>query len=230
MGALACVASPTGARVRRALARDGDRFLLRADRAPFDDGWHRVLGWVEPDALDRLAALAPASWCALRWELATARASLRAPRAPRSRARVAVSPLGARHHAAWEGLHRGAALPRLDDGVPFARVVMGAWVDGALVGAVFLTRDGDDGWVSGLRVARAQRGRGVAGALLAAVSDLAPRWGLASLRAYVHPHNAPSRRAFASAGYAPAGRWWSDPHDPFAAAERAWEELSRLSP
>ncbi len=77
--------------------------------------------------------------------------------------------------------------------------------DGARIAQVRYSRSGDSAEVS-ISVAPAHRGRGYGTAILNASADLAGHaLGVAKLVALVLPANAASVRAFAKAGYAPAG-------------------------
>ena len=60
-----------------------------------------------------------------------------------------------------------------------------------------------EGWVSGLRVVSAQRGRGVGGQLLEAILGDARVEGLTALRAVIEVGNTPSRRLFERFGFRP---------------------------
>jgi RimJ/RimL family protein N-acetyltransferase len=72
---------------------------------------------------------------------------------------------------------------------------------GAPVGQVRLDRDGTEAEVS-ISVAPSARGRGVAGAMLAAADGEGARWGITALVARIKPSNERSLRLFRSAGYA----------------------------
>jgi ribosomal protein S18 acetylase RimI-like enzyme len=94
------------------------------------------------------------------------------------------------------------------------RSLGGVWiaeVDGAAVGHVVLTRcfsmeyGGLRGFIDDLYVRPADRGRGIAAALLAAAREAATADGVRALHVEVGPDNALARRLYARAGYEESG-------------------------
>jgi GNAT superfamily N-acetyltransferase len=61
----------------------------------------------------------------------------------------------------------------------------------------------EEGWISGLRVARSRRGEGLGGEFLEGVTSDARSIGLAELRAVIEDSNSASRRLFARHGFRP---------------------------
>lgn len=74
--------------------------------------------------------------------------------------------------------------------------------DGAIAGCVFLQRQGDAVYLSRVAVDDAWRGRGIAGALLAAAEDAARAMGAARLTLAVRLALPGNRRLFESFGFA----------------------------
>jgi len=227
VGAVACVASGGRLAWRRVIdVRDGAA-LLRAEVAPFDDGWWReLIGCARAEgAYAALSAAAPSVVTEAAW-----RAALAWSKAPRlaGRRRASVPWVTRTLSPADEGA-RDAMLDRAYGGRPHGAApatVVGLFAPGgALVGEYHLLVEGERGLSSGMVVEPAWRARGGGVALARGVLAAARALGLKRVGCAIAARNGPSIGAHLRAGYADAGRWRTWPDDPLLAAERQWREF-----
>lgn len=230
-GAVACVVSGRRLAWRRVVAVRGGEALLRAEVAPFDDGWFgELVGCAAaPGALGAVAARAPAAYAAAAWWSAVALAHLRgAAAAVRARrdVRWATRALGPDDEPA-----RRALLARVHGGDPSRfgpapGAVVGLFAPGgALAGEYHLRVEGTLGRSSAMVVEPAWRGRGGGAALARGLVEEARRRGLGAVRCAIAARNLASVRAHRGAGFSTDGRWVRWPDDPLLAAERQWLEF-----
>jgi len=211
---------------RRVLDVRGGSFLLRADVAPFVDGWFSdFIGvLVERSAVSHMARRAPRLWTEGLWAAAMARSHLAARRRThRERAWFSTRVLtkadadayAALCRRAYNGSDRRASLMR-------HHVGLGLFTAGNLVGATLLVPE-EDHWLScSTLVDPLWRGRGGGEVLLRAALAEARRRNELPVLGHVHARNLASMTACRRAGLVPTGRWWRDPVDPLMAAERQW--------
>jgi ribosomal protein S18 acetylase RimI-like enzyme len=112
--------------------------------------------------------------------------------------------------AAFTAGFGGYAIPVVLDAVRLSRRVrqdqydlensLVAYEGGEVLGVAVLAVRADVGWVAGLGVVPARRGRGRGRLLLAALLERARRYGLRSLRLEVLTHNNTARRIYEDAG------------------------------
>ena len=231
-GAVACVAS--GARVawRRVVAVRGGEALLRAEVAPFDDGWWGdLLGCAEAPSgpWNALAARAPAMSTGVAWAgaMAWARARGAAAHMREGEAAFTTRLLGADDAAARSAMLARAYGGRLTGAAPAAVVGLFA-PERTLVGEYHLLTDGDRGLSSAMVVEPAWRGRGGGVVLARVVLAAARSFGLRTVGCAIAARNTPSVRAHLRAGYRDTGRWRRWPEDPLLAAERQWREFEAV--
>jgi RimJ/RimL family protein N-acetyltransferase len=227
-GAFAAVVS--GARVawRRVIAVRRGAALLRAEVAPFDDGWwHGLLGCADSPAApwSALAARAPALATRAAWTGAVAWAEARRVLS-RPRRGVAFS---ARILGPGDDAARAAMLLRARGGSAgggAAALTVGLFADErSLVGEYQLYRDGPRGLSAGMVIEPSWRGRGGGATLARGLLTAARAVGLTAVTCAIAARNLPSVRAHLRAGYRDAGRWRRWPDDPLLAAERQWREF-----
>lgn len=78
---------------------------------------------------------------------------------------------------------------------------------GVLIGCVIATHDGRKGWINRLAVHPAQRGKGIAGQLIAAAEEHLRSLGITVTAAMIESGNEASLRAFLKAGYEDHQGW-----------------------
>jgi len=227
LGAVACVASGGRLAWRRVIDVREGAALLRAEVAPFDDGWWRdLIGCARVEgAYAALGAAAPSvvtevAWrAALAWSKARGRAGKGRGSAPWVTRALSAADEGAREamlDRAYGGRPHGAA----------PATAVGLFTPGgALVGEYHLLLDGERGLSSGMVVEPAWRGRGGGAALARGVLTAARTLGLRRVGCAIAARNGPSVGAHLRAGYADTGRWRTWPDDPLLAAERQWREF-----
>lgn len=223
-----CVVSGKRLGWRRALAVREGRALLRADVAPFADGWFGgIVGRLRPRPVDRLAALAPERWTELGWGGAIAGAHAFAA-ARRLRARVTDAPAFHVEALAMEEWPRvrefwsktcGNALPLVAHPSQHA---MGLFLpDGSLAGVNIQIVIDDVSYSAYTLVDRRYRGLGGGRQMVEAALRVARGLGVRLVYVHIHARNLPSIAAYTSCGFHFA-RWWSEEADPLLAAERQW--------
>jgi GNAT superfamily N-acetyltransferase len=210
VGALVVLADGDCLAFRRVIDRRGGRSLVRADVAPFADGWFGgIVGEVELGSpLARIAARFPRAVGELGWRGAAWSARLRALARPR-------------HLPGSFSVTRDS-----DEGnsLRFSLVSDG----GVRCGETTLTMRDGAGVSHDTRIATPFRGRGGASWLLAAALREARARSLSRVVAWVHARNLPSLAAYRRAGFRPVG-WWRSGEDPLLAAERQLVELVALT-
>jgi GNAT superfamily N-acetyltransferase len=211
----------------------GDRALVRADVAPFADGWlGDLVGRVRPRAADRLAALAPWRWTELGWAASCAGAHAFAAYRRLGAQRREVPAFSARPlslqdwprvRAFW--LHAcGSPLPLRAQ--PSQHVV-GLFVPGgALAGVNIQIVLGDVSYAAYTLVDRLFRGLGGGRRMIDVALGVARSLGVALVYVHIPARNLPSIAAYEASGFHFA-RWWSEDSDPLLAAERQWRVYER---
>lgn len=216
---------------RRVLALRPGEILVRADCAPFADGWVStglVLRCLEPrDFAGMLATFAPRLWTGARWRLALVRSRVKGILHRSRRDPFTTRRLTGADAEAFAALQArcGAFLPAA---MPVAAVTLGLFVPGGLLaGAVCALPEGK-GWSPWIRLAvdPAHRGRGGAETLLKALVAEAKRLGIRRVTSHPPVLNIASIRSGQAAGFRLTGRWWRSDTDPFAAAERQLLEMA----
>jgi GNAT superfamily N-acetyltransferase len=218
---------------RRAIEVRGEQALVRADVAPFADGWlGDVVGRVRPRPIDRLAALAPARFVELGWTAAWARAHafaayrrLGGPEraVPAFTARPLSLASFPRVRAFW--LHAcGSPLPLRAQ--PSQHVV-GLFVgDGVLAGVNIQIVLDDVSYAAYTLVDRRFRGLGGGRKMIEVALGVARGLGVSLVYVHIPARNLPSIAAYEASGFRFA-RWWSEESDPLLAAERQWRVYER---
>jgi GNAT superfamily N-acetyltransferase len=234
-GALACVATPNRIVWRRVLVIRDDEALLRAERAPFPDGWCKsVIGHVAVSgALARTAETVPTLWTAACWSahliVARARNIRRAVRSrTRSRYPFDVRVLGDGDRELFRSFY-GAAWGHPETVIELNTDLLNIGLFtaiGELVGSTSLrTMDDRTALSCNTVVAPAWRGRGGSEVMLRRAIDVAHQRGFRRVVGHVRVTNYPSLAACSSVGFVASGRWVAYPGDPFVAAERGLLEL-----
>ena len=222
-GDLVCLAGAARLVWRRVLAVRGDECLLRAEVAPFDDGWHRgILGVVEGDPA--FPKWNPALWCETLWALASLRSRARGILAKHDPAPFSTCLLAPADAGDFADLMRrcGGYLP---EALP--EIALGLFTpEGVLVGVTCAAPE-SDGWSPWIPLAvdPEWRGRGGGARLLRDLIAEARRRGLEKISCYPPARHRDSRRACLAAGFRWTGRWWRGGKDPFEAAERQLLEV-----
>jgi GNAT superfamily N-acetyltransferase len=223
-----CLVSGKRLAWRRALAVRHGEALVRADVAPFVDGWFGdIVGRVRPRPVDRLAAIAPARWVELGWAAAHAGArGLALYRRLRSRATdvpvFSARPLGdqdyPRVRAFWLEAC-GAPLPLHPQ--PSQHVVGLFLPTGALAGVNIQLVLGDSSYSAFTLVDRRYRGLGGGRQMIDVALNVTRKLGVKLVYVHIHALNLPSIAAYEAVGFRFA-RWWTEDSDPLLAAERQW--------
>lgn len=235
-GKLVCVAAGPRLAWRRVLAMRGGEAFLRAERAPFADGWSgEVVGTAAiAGPIASIAEAMPAPWTAVGWLADTLLQRARAVPGSlrvrvRRRQRFLVRPLAPGDAEAFRRFYAPAWTGREETHAPADAelVTLGLFTPGgALVGSTSLRPLGEGASLScNTVVASRLRGAGGGEALLAAALDLARRRGDARVVGRVRPGNRASLAACRAVGFKRTGRWVSDPGDRFAATETPLVEL-----
>ena len=225
-GDLVCLAGAKRLVWRRVLEVRGEEVRLRAEVAPFEDGWHRgILACVETcGLLSRLAALAPGLWTAALWQVALAvsrlkglAANLTAGTLPDGLETRLLAPGDAPAFAALQEKARGFMPPALPEG----SITLGLFQGPVLIGAICATPEGA-GWSPWmvLVIDPAYRGRGCGRRLLEAFLAESKRRGIRRVICLPPARHRASRGMVFGAGFRWTGLWWRGGADPFEAAER----------
>jgi GNAT superfamily N-acetyltransferase len=232
-GSAVCLVSGSRLAWRRVLAvRDG-RALLRADVAPFADGWFDgIVGCVRPRALDRVAALAPERWTELGWSAAIAGAQTFALYKRLRTRRMGASELTAKplSMADWPRVRAfwlqacGKPLPLKAQPSQYAVGLFSP--RGALAGVNIQIVLGDVSYAAYTLVDRRCRGLGGGRKMIEAAVDLARGLGVKLVYVHIPARNLPSIAAHEASGFHFA-RWWTEDSDPLLAAERQWQVYER---
>jgi GNAT superfamily N-acetyltransferase len=232
-GRAVCIASGTRLAWRRVLAVREGRALLRADVAPFADGWFEdIVGVVRPRAVDQLARLAPARWSELGWATSVVGAHafsvykrIRAPR--RGGWEFTARPLAMedwpRVRAFWL---RACGKPLPLKAQPSQHAVGLFLPGGALAGVNIQIVIGDLSYAAYTLVDRRVRGLGGGRKMIEAALDVARGIGVKRVYVHIHARNLPSIAAYEASGFHFA-RWWTEDSDPLLAAERQWRVYER---
>jgi len=93
---------------------------------------------------------------------------------------------------------REAIQHQMDVGV---QTMLGAFIDGQLVGVVLATHDSRKGWINRLGVAESHKRHGVGRALVQAAEDCLHEQGIPVIGALVEHQNDASRQLFESEGF-----------------------------
>jgi GNAT superfamily N-acetyltransferase len=229
-----CLVSGKRLAWRRALAvRDGEA-LVRADVAPFADGWFGyVVGRLRPRPVDRLAAIAPARWAELGWVAAHAGARAfavyrrllsRAQDVPTFSARSLADADWPRVRAFW--------LEACGDPLPLhpqpSQHVVGLFLPtGALAGVNIQLVLGDTSYSAFTLVDRRYRGLGGGRQMIEVALRVTRELGVKLVYVHIHALNLPSIAAYEAVGFRFA-RWWTEDSDPLLAAERQWCVFERV--
>ena len=222
-GDLVCLAGANRLVWRRVLEARGDECLLRAEVAPFEDGWHRgVLGVVEGDPA--FPKWNPTLWCETLWALACLRSRVRGVFAKHDPAPFTTRLLTPADVGDFADLMRrcGGYLP---EALP--EIALGLFTPADALAGVTCAAPEGDGWSPWIPLAvdPAWRGRGGGARLLHDLIEEARRRGLKRISCYPPARHRDSLRACLAAGFKPTGRWWRGGKDPFEAAERALLEV-----
>lgn len=227
VGAVACLASGERLAWRRVIEVRGGAARLRAEVAPFDDGWWRdLIGCARAEGTyAALGGAAPSVVTAVAWRAALAWSKARGL-AGKGRGSVpwVTRVLSAADEGAREAMLLRAYGGRPHGAAPATAVGLFA-PGGALVGEYHLLVEAERGLSSGMVVEPAWRGRGGGVALARGVLAAARAMGLRRVGCAIAARNGPSIGAHRRAGYADTGRWRTWPDDPLLAAERQWREF-----
>jgi GNAT superfamily N-acetyltransferase len=232
-GSAVCVGSGSRLAWRRVLAvRDGQA-LLRADVAPFADGWFEdIVGCVRPRLLDHVATLAPARLSELGWGVSMVgahafatykRMRLRHPGASKFTARPLSIGDWPRVRSFWL---RACGKPLQLTAQPSQHVVGLFSPAGALAGVNIQIVLGDVSYAAYTLVDRRCRGLGGGRKMIEAALGVARELGVKLVYVHIHARNVPSIAAYEASGFHFA-RWWTEESDPLLAAERQWRVYER---
>jgi GNAT superfamily N-acetyltransferase len=232
-GDAVCIVSGTRLAWRRVLAVHDDRALVRADVAPFADGWFGdIVGRVRPRAVDRVAALAPEHWTELGWAASIAAAhALAAYRRARSRGRdpyaFSARPLPLEDWPRVRAFWLSACGSPLPLKAQASQHVVGLFLpDGTLAGVNIQIVLGDLSYAAYTLVDRRFRGCGGGRKMIEAALSVARGLGVKLVYVHIHAHNLQSIAAYEASGFRFA-RWWTEDSDPLLAAERQWRVYER---
>ena len=221
---------------RRVLDTRDDRALVRADVAPFADGWlGDVVGRVRPRPIDRLAALAPARWTELGWAASCAGAhAFAAYRRAVVRAGKREVPAFYAQPLAPSDWPRVRAFWLYACGTPLplraqpSQHVVGLFVPGgALAGVNIQIVLGDVSYAAYTLVDRRYRGLRGGRKMIDVALSVARELGVELVYVHIHARNLPSIAAYEASGFRFA-RWWSEESDPLLAADRQWRVYERV--
>ena len=228
VGRAVCVESGGRMAFRRVLEVRGRSLRLRADVAPFEDSWDGdIVGCVRPRVIDRLAAIDPARFTQVNWQLAVGAAHAMAARkrmAPRRTVSFTTRALAESDWPRVRAFWRATCGKELHVEAQPRQQVIGLFDGDALVGANIHLVFGTTSYSAFTLVDRRYRGTGGGGQMIRHAVARSREIGLDSIYVHINARNLPSIGAYRRAGFVPQG-WWSDVADPLASAERQWQVL-----
>lgn len=243
-GDVACVRSGTRVTWRRVLeVREGEAFV-RADVAPFADGWLRVngpgailIGRVARRPQDFLAHVNSTRFVHANWLGAMGLGQLKAARrrfAARTKARPVLRVpfrtklLAPSEWPSVQSFWQRASGRSLPLGAPRGAYVVGLFAEHTrLVGVNVQLVTGDEAYSAYTMIERGYRDAGGSRLLLDEAIRVAEALEIARVYVHIHARNVPSLAAYHRAGFR-FSHWWADDADPMLSAERQWRVFERM--
>lgn len=241
-GDVACVRSGSRITWRRVLQVRGEEAFVRADLAPFADGWLRasgpgalLVGRAQPRLHDLLARVASTRFVQANWLAALGLARLKAARRRLAAARKPARQIPFRTKllapSEWPSVQSfwlrasGRSLPLA---APRGAYVVGLFAEYTrLVGVNVQLVTGDEAYSAYTLIERAYRGGGGSRLLLDEAIRIAEALDIARVHVHIHARNVPSLAAYERAGFR-FSHWWADEADPMLSAERQWRVFERM--
>lgn len=243
-GDVACVRSGSRITWRRVLeVRDGAAFV-RADVAPFADGWLRVtgpgatlIGRVARRPQDLLARVSSTRFVHANWLGAMGLGHMKAARR-RFAARIKSRPvlrvpfrtklLSPSEWPSVQSFWQRASGRSLPLGAPRGAYVVGLFAEHArLVGVNVQLVTGDEAYSAYTMIERGYRDAGGSRLLLDEAIRVAEALDIVRVYVHIHARNVPSLAAYQRASFR-FSHWWADDADPMLSAERQWRVFERM--
>ena len=241
-GDVACVRSGSRITWRRVLEVHESEAFVRADVAPFADGWIRTTG---PGALlvgkvtrrphDLLAHVNSTRFVHGNWLAALGLARLKAARRrlsghkkPALRVPFRTKLLAPSEWPSVQAFWLRASGRSLPLGAPRGAYVVGLFADHTrLVGVNVQLVTGDEAYSAYTMIERGYRDAGGSRLLLDEAIRVAEALDIARVYVHIHARNVPSLAAYHRAGFR-FSHWWADDADPMLSAERQWRVFERM--